>query len=162
MTSTALNVSGDQDNYRWAPETDPQWRPRHLDGHRDKTTGTRWVLCINCWFVWPEENCPPDWAWFLPRFFFSILSPMEFWFLAAVASGLLSWGHLISSDIIDLIAQILFKLNWAGQWHHWIQWWTASNWKLSVCPFALLTHYFPVWYCKAALTQYVLLKALYK
>ncbi len=22
----------------------------------------------------------------------------EFWFLAAVASGLLSWGHLISSD----------------------------------------------------------------
>ncbi len=97
-----------------------------------------------------------------PKVFFSILSPMEFWFLAAVASGLLSWGHLISSDIIDLIAQILFKLNWAGQWHHWIQWWTASNWKLSVCPFALLTHYFPVWYCKAALTQYVLLKALYK
>ncbi len=43
--------------------------------------------------------------------FFSILSPMEFWFLAAVASGLLSWGHLISSDIVDLIAQILFKLN---------------------------------------------------
>ncbi len=29
--------------------------------------------------------------------FFSILSPMEFWFLAAVAPGLLSWVHLISS-----------------------------------------------------------------
>ena len=43
--------------------------------------------------------------------FFSILSPVEFWFLAAVASGLLSWGHFISSDIVDLIAQILFKLN---------------------------------------------------
>ncbi len=43
--------------------------------------------------------------------FFSILSPMEFSFLAAVASGLLSWGHFISSTIIDLIAQILFKLN---------------------------------------------------
>ena len=38
--------------------------------------------------------------------FFSILSLMEFWFLAAVASGLLSWGHLISSDIVDLIAQL--------------------------------------------------------
>ncbi len=38
--------------------------------------------------------------------FFSILSPMEFSFLAAVASGLLSWGHFISSTIIDLIAQI--------------------------------------------------------
>ncbi len=23
----------------------------------------------NYWFVWPEGNCPPDWAWFLPRFF---------------------------------------------------------------------------------------------
>ncbi len=34
----------------------------------------------------------------------------EFWFLAIVASGLLSWGHFISSDITDLIAQILFKL----------------------------------------------------
>ncbi len=43
--------------------------------------------------------------------FFSILSPMEFWFLATVASGLLSLGHFISIDIIDLIAQILFKLN---------------------------------------------------
>ncbi len=32
-----------------------------------------------------------------PKVFFSVLSPMEFWFLAAVASGLLSWGHLISS-----------------------------------------------------------------
>ncbi len=36
--------------------------------------------------------------------FFSILSPMEFSFFAAVASGLLSWGHFISSTIIDLIA----------------------------------------------------------
>ncbi len=23
----------------------------------------------NYWFVWPEGNWPPDWAWFLPRFF---------------------------------------------------------------------------------------------
>ncbi len=29
---------------------------------------------------------------------------VEFWFFAAVASGLLSWGHLISNDIVDLIA----------------------------------------------------------
>ncbi len=46
-----------------------------------------------------------------PKVFFSVLSPMEFWFLAFVASGFLSWGHFISSDITDLIAQILFKLN---------------------------------------------------
>ncbi len=43
---------------------------------------------------------------------FSVLSPMEFWFLAVVASGLLSWGHFISNDITDLIAQILFELSW--------------------------------------------------
>ncbi len=35
-------------------------------------------------------------------FFFFILSQREFWFLAAVASGLLSWGHLISSDYRQL------------------------------------------------------------
>ncbi len=46
-----------------------------------------------------------------PKVFFSILSPMEFWFLAAVASGLLSWGHFISSYIIDLIKQRLLELN---------------------------------------------------
>ncbi len=51
----------------------PQWRPCH----RQKTTGIRpctiWLLCsleLNYWFIWPEEKCPPpDWAWFLPRFF---------------------------------------------------------------------------------------------
>ncbi len=43
--------------------------------------------------------------------FVSILSPMECWFLAAITSGMLSWRIFISSKIIDLIAQILFKLN---------------------------------------------------
>ncbi len=32
-------------------------------------------------------------------------------FLATVAFGLLSWGHLISGNIVDLIAQILFEEN---------------------------------------------------
>ncbi len=43
--------------------------------------------------------------------FFSILSPMEFWFLAAVAFGLLSWGHLIFGKIVYLIAQTLLDEN---------------------------------------------------
>ncbi len=54
---------------------------------------------------------PPTEPGFSQSFFFSVLSPMEFWFLAVAASGLLSWEHFISSDITDLIAQILFKLN---------------------------------------------------
>ncbi len=40
----------------------------------------------------------------------------------------------------------------------------AFNWKFSVyyCTFALPTHNFPIWYCKATLTNSVMLKALYK
>ncbi len=45
---------------------------------------------------------PPTEPGFSQGFFFSILSQREFWFLAAVASGLLSWGHLISSDYRQL------------------------------------------------------------
>ncbi len=28
-----------------------------------------WFSCMDCCIVWPEEKWPPDWAWFLPRFF---------------------------------------------------------------------------------------------
>ncbi len=79
MTSTAptaLNISGDR-TPRWAPETDPQWGPRHLDSHREKTTGTSWALTIWLCGSWKKllvllargELAPPDWSWFLPRFF---------------------------------------------------------------------------------------------
>ncbi len=95
--------------------------------------------------------------------FFSILSLMEFSFLAAVASGLLSWGHFISSTIIDLIAQIL--LNWTkldnaitkfnNEMH------SADNWVLN----PVILHYWhnlPILILCSALLQFVLLKALYK
>ncbi len=60
---------------------------------------------------------PPTEPGFSQGFFFrSVTILMEFWFLAVVASGLLSWGNFISSNITELIAQILFKLNWAGRW----------------------------------------------
>ncbi len=50
-----------------------------------------------------REEMAPRLSLVSPKVFFSVLSPMEFWFLAAVASGLLSWGHFISSNIVDLI-----------------------------------------------------------
>ncbi len=135
MTPTALNVSRDQDTLMSPRDRSPMktLSPRC---HRDKTSGTRWVLCSKCWFVWPEGNCPPTEPGF-SQSFFSILSPMEFWFLAAVTSGLLSWGHFISSNIVDLIEQILLELNWPGGWHHWIQWWAAFNWKFTI----VILHY---------------------
>ncbi len=91
--------------------------------------------------------------------FFSILSPMEFWFLAAVASGLLSWGHFTCSTIIDLIAQILFKLDNAitkfnNEMH------SADNWVLN--PVILHWQNLPILILCSALLQFVLLKALYK
>ncbi len=43
---TALNISGETRTPRWAPETDLQWGPSHLDSHREKTTGTSWALTI--------------------------------------------------------------------------------------------------------------------
>ncbi len=61
-------------------------------------------------FVWPEENWPLTESGF-SQGLFSILSPMEFWFLATVAFCLLSWGHFISGNTVDLIAQILFEEN---------------------------------------------------
>ncbi len=55
---------------------------------------------------------PPTEPGFSQGFFLrSVTILMEFWFLAVVASGLLSWGNFISSNITKLIAQILFKLN---------------------------------------------------
>ncbi len=91
--------------------------------------------------------------------FFSILSPMEFSFLAAVASGLLSWGHFTCSTIIDLIAQILFKLDNAitkfnNEMH------SADNWVLN--PVILHWQNLPILILCSALLQFVLLKALYK
>ncbi len=109
---------------------------------REKTTGTSWTLTI--WLCWSWKQTagsssqrgsgPPSEPGF-SQGFFSILSVSILTdgvlFLATVSSGLLSWGHLISSTIIDLIAQILFKLNWDGWCRHTIQQWKL-NWKLSV------------------------------
>ncbi len=89
--------------------------PRHPSGKDPWNQGTTYTLTL----LQLEQTTdlsgrrgtgPPTEPGF-SQGFFSILSPMEFSFLAAVASGLLSWGHFISSTIIDLIAQILFKLN---------------------------------------------------
>ncbi len=121
-TSTALNVR----TPRWAPETDPQWGPHHLDSHREKNTGTSWSLTIWLCCSWNKLLVRLAGGELAPRL--SLVSPKVFsqfchrWSFGSLPlSGLLSWGHLISSDITYFIAQILFKLNWAGRWYHWIQ-----------------------------------------
>ncbi len=102
---------------RWAPETDPQWGPRHLDSHQEKTSGTSWALQSDFAAVGIELLCrlargempPPTEPGFSQGFFLRSVTN-GVWFLAAVASGLLSWGHFISSNIVDLIEHKLFEL----------------------------------------------------
>ncbi len=131
-----------------SPRDRSQWGPRHLDSHQDKTSGTRWALQSDFAAAGIELLCRLARGEMAPRLslvssqgFFSVLSPMEFWFLAAVASGLLSWGHLISSNIVDLIEQKLFwtELSWTMPSLNSIM--KCLYWKLSVksCHFTLLT-----------------------
>ncbi len=103
--------------HRWAPETDLQWGPRHLDIHREKTTGTSGPLTLWLCCSWNKLlirlELPPRLSLVSPKVFSPFCHRWSF-----CSSGLLSWGHFIYSNIIDLIAQILFKLNWAGQCHY--------------------------------------------
>ncbi len=39
------------------------------DANRKRGLWLWFKVGTNYWFVWPEGNWPPDWAWFLPRFF---------------------------------------------------------------------------------------------
>ncbi len=82
-----------------SPRDRSLWRPRPLDDHRPQTTGTSRVCCsleLNhaIFFSSGQRRTapPPDWVWFLPRFFSPFLLPMEFWFLTTVAFGLLKLG----------------------------------------------------------------------
>ncbi len=145
----------------WVLETNPLRRPHYLNGHWNRPlepdeSSAQSDLCCS-----PELNHvilvssgqrrigPPTKPGFSQGFFSPFLSLMEFWFLATVAFGLLSWGHLISGNIVSLIAQILFEENWTElddeSTESLNQQWTDFNWKIDCyCFLALLTHCFPV------------------
>ncbi len=106
-----------------------------------------------CWFRLARGKQAPQ---------LSLVSPKVF-------SPFMSWnfGSLpLACLVVDawLIAQTLLKESWTGWWHHWIINELTLKEKMTLCYYtlALLTNYFPVWNCKAALTQSVLYKALYK
>jgi len=63
-------------------------------------------VCIR----WPE-NCPPTESGFSQGFYSPFCHLMEFWFLATVTSGLLSWEHFIFNNIIDLTVLTLLNQN---------------------------------------------------
>ena len=89
-------------------------------------------------FVWSEENWPPNWAWFLPRFFSPFCHRWSFGSLPL--SPLACLVGVTSSTAISLTwLQIKTDtISTEQRWHNWIQWWTAFNYH-----FALLRHCFP-------------------
>ncbi len=117
----------------------------------------------NYWFVWPEGNWPPDWAWFLPRFFLhsvtdGVFVPLPLSPLAcsvgdtSLAAQSSTWLHRYYLNWTKLDNAIT-KFN--NEMH------SADNWVLN----PVILHYWlnlPILILCSALLQFVLLKALYK
>ncbi len=65
-----------------SPRARPQWGPSPRQPSGKGPQQPLWAsnldlqqLELNCCVVWPEEKwTPPDWVWFLPRFFSPVLS----------------------------------------------------------------------------------------
>ncbi len=151
-------MSAETRTTRWAPETDPQWGPRHLDSYQEKTTGTSWALTIWLCCSWNKllvrlagGELPPDWAWFLPRFF----SPFcHRW----------SFGSLPLSPLACLVGDTSFPAI-SPTWLHryYLNWTELYNDITEFNNEMPLTQFFSHFKnCAVALTQFVLLKALYK
>ncbi len=119
-----LWTSAEYRTCRWAPETDPQWGPRHLDSHRKKTTGTSGALTIRLCCSWHKLLDCLAGGELAPRL--SLVSPKVF----SPFCHRWSFGSLPLSPLACLVGdtsfpvisstwlQILFKLNWAGWCHH--------------------------------------------
>ncbi len=156
---------------RWAPETDPQWGPRHLDSHREKTTGTIWALTIWIAAVGIELLGRLARGEMAPRL--SLVSPKVF----SPFCHRWSFGSLPLSPLSCLVGDTSFPaisstwlnrnfLNWTElddaitEFNNEMP--LTENWVFNL----VILHYwltiFLFWYCAVALTQFVLLKVLYK
>ncbi len=141
--------------------------PRHPAGKdpwNQWTTYTDFAAVgTNYWFVWPERNWPPDWAWFLPRFFSPFCHRWSFRSLplsplacsvgdTSLAAQSSTWLHRYYLNWTKLDNAIT-KFN--NEMH------SADNWVLN----PVILHYWqnlPILILCSALLQFVLLKALYK
>ncbi len=157
--------SAESRTHRWAPETDLQWGPRHLDIHRGKDPWNQWTT-YTLTLLQLEQTTdssgrrgtgPPTEPGF-SQGFFSILSPMEFGFLWLAQLGTLHFQHNHRLDCTDIINwtkldNAITKFN--NEMH------SADNWVLN----PVILHYWhilPILILCSALLQFVLLKALYK
>ncbi len=142
---------------RWAPETDPQWGPHHLDSHREKTTGTSGALTIWLCCSWNKlliylarGELPPGQRYFSPfchRWSFGSLPLLPL----ACLVGDCTWLHR-------------YYLNWTelddGKCNNEMP--STDNWVFNLVNLHCWHTIFLFWYCAVSLIQFSLLKALYK
>ncbi len=157
-------------HYRWAPETDLQWGPRHLDVHRVKTPGasgplTIWLCCSwNKLLIRLAGGELPPWL--------NLVSPKVF----SPFCHRWSFRSLPLSPLACSVGDTSFPAQSSTWLHRYYLNWTeldnaitkfnnemhsAENWVLN----PVILHYWhnlPILILCSALLQFVLLKALYK
>ncbi len=116
--------SAESRTHRWAPETDLQWGPRHLDIHRGKTPGTSGPLTLWLWCSWNKLLIRLAGGELAPRL--SLVSTKVFspfchrWSFRSLPLSPLAClvGDTSFPAQSSTWLHILFKLNWAGQCHY--------------------------------------------
>ncbi len=162
--------SAESRTHRWAPETDLQWGPRHLDIHRGKTPGTSGPLTLWLCCSWNKLLIRLAGGELAPRL--SLVSPKVF----SPFCHRWSFGSLPLSPLACSVGDTSFPAQSSAWLHRYYLNWTkldnaitklnnemhsAHNWVLN----PVILHYWhnlPILILCSALLQFVLLKALYK
>ncbi len=162
--------SAESRTHRWAPETDLQWEPRHLDIHRGKTPGTSGPLTLWLCCSWNKLLIRLAGGELAPRL--SLVSPKVF----SPFCHRWSFRSLPLSPLACLVGDTSLAAQSSTWLHRYYLNWTkldnaitkfnnemhsADNWVLN----PVILHYWhnlPILILCSALLQFVLLKALYK
>ncbi len=162
--------SAESRTHRWAPETDLQWEPRHLDSHREKTPGTSEPLTLWRCCSWNKLLIRLAGGELAPRL--SLVSPKFF----SPFCHRWSFRSLPLSPLACLVGDTSFPAKSSTWLHRYYLNWTkldnaiakfnnemhsADNWVLN----PVILHYWhnlPILILCSALLQFVLLKAQYK
>ncbi len=162
--------SAESRTHRWAPETDLQWGPRHLDIHRGKPPGTSGPLTLWLCCSWNKLLICLAGGELAPRL--SLVSPKVY----SPFCHRWSFRSLPLSPLACLVGDTSFPAKSSTWLHRYYLNWTeldnaitkfnnemhsADNWVLNL----VILHYWhnlPIFLLCSALLQFVLLKALYK
>ncbi len=110
--------------HRWAPETDLQWGPRHLDNHRGKTPGTSGPLTLWLCCSWNKllirlagGELAPQLSLVSPKVFSPFCHRWSFRSLPLSPLACLVGDTSFPAQSLTWLHRY-YKLNWAGQCHY--------------------------------------------